>query len=149
LPNRPVGATIVGMTDPQQIADRYNSIWIEPDAEKRRRMVPEIWAPDAVHLLDPPQEVREAATGMRMRSTFFSRGHAELEQRVTAAYEEFIAPGEFTFRGHQDAQRVGDMVKFHWEMVRKSDGETMGVGLEVVELDADGLISHDHQFIER
>jgi hypothetical protein len=111
-------------------------------------MVPEIWAPDALHVLDPPQEVRERAAGMRMRSTFQSRGHAELEQRVAGAYEEFIAPGEFTFRGHDDAQRVGDLVKFHWEMVRKSDGEVMGVGLEIVELDADGLIVRDHQFIE-
>jgi hypothetical protein len=137
------------MTNPQQIADRYNAIWIEPDPETRRRMIPEIWAPDALHELDPPQGVREAATGMRMRTTFVSRGHVELEQRVTSAYEEFIAPGEFTFRGHEDAQRVGDMVKFHWEMVKKADGEIMGVGLEIVELDADGLIVRDHQFIER
>jgi hypothetical protein len=111
-------------------------------------MVLEIWAPDAVHLLDPPQDVREAAARMRMRSTFESRGHAELEQRVASAYEEFIAPGEFMFRGRDDAQRVGDMVKFHWEMVRKSDGEVMGVGLEIVEVNADGLIGRDHQFIE-
>lgn len=136
------------MTDPQQIADNYNAIWIEPDPEKRRRMVAEIWAPDALHVLDPPQEVRETASGMRMRATFQSRGHAELEQRVASAYDEFIAPGEFTFRGRDDAQRVGDIVKFHWEMVRKSDGETMGVGLEIVEVDADGLIRRDHQFIE-
>jgi hypothetical protein len=136
------------MTNPQQIADRYNAIWIEPDPETRRRMIPEIWAPDARHVLDPPQEVREAAAKLSMRSTFESRGHAELEQRVTSAYEEFIAPGEFTFRGRDDAQRVGDMVKFGWEMIRKSDGETMGVGLEIVELDADGLITRDHQFIE-
>jgi hypothetical protein len=148
LPDRRFRASIVGMTNPQQIADRFNSIWIEPDPEKRRRMVPEIWAPDAVHVLDPPQEVREAAANMRMRSTFVSRGHAELEERVASAYEQFIAPGEFMFRGRDDAQRVGDIVKFRWEMFRKSDGETMGVGLEVVELDADGLITRDHQFIE-
>jgi hypothetical protein len=148
LPDRGTRASIVCMTDPQQIADKYNSIWIEPDPEKRRRMVAEIWAPDALHVLDPPQEVRETAAGMRMRSTFQSRGHAELEQRVASAYDEFIAPGEFTFRGRDDAQRVGNMVKFRWEMVRKSDGETMGVGLEIVELDADGLIVRDHQFIE-
>jgi hypothetical protein len=148
LPDRPIAATIVWMTDPQQIADKYNSIWIEPDPERRRRMVAEIWAPDALHVLDPPQEVRGAAASMRMRSTFVSRGHEELYERVASAYEEFIAPGEFTFRGRDDAQRVGDMVKFHWEMVRKSDGETMAVGLELVEVDADGLITRDHQFIE-
>jgi hypothetical protein len=149
LPDRGTRASIVCMTDPQQIADRYNAIWIEPDPEKRRRMVPEIWAPDALHELDPPQEVREAATGMRMRTTFVSRGHEELYERVSDAYEQFIAPGEFTFRGHDDAQRVGDMVKFHWEMIRKSDGELMGVGLEIVEVGAGGLIVRDHQFIER
>jgi hypothetical protein len=136
------------MTDPQQIADRYSSIWIEPDPDTRRRMVAEIWAPDALHRLDPPEEVRDAAARMRMRATFESRGHAELEQRVAAAYEEFIAPGEFTFRSRDDAQRVGDMVKFHWEMVNASDGETVAVGLEIVEVDADGLIRRDHQFIE-
>jgi hypothetical protein len=136
------------MREPQQIADKYNSIWIEPDPETRRRLVPEIWAPDAVHLLDPPQDVRETAARMRMRSTFESRGHAELEQRVASAYEEFIAPGEFMFRGRDDAQRVGDIVKFGWEMAKVSNGETVGVGLEVVLVDADGLIRRDYQFIE-
>jgi hypothetical protein len=46
-----------------------------------------------------------------------------------------------------NAARVGDAVKFNWEMVSTS-GEVAGVGLEFLVLDADGRIRLDYQFIE-
>jgi hypothetical protein len=52
-----------------------------------------------------------------------------------------------TFRARDDGARVGDAVKFRWEMVTSS-GEVAGVGLEFVLLDADGRIGTDYQFIE-
>jgi hypothetical protein len=74
-------------------------------------------------------------------------GHAALEARVTSAYEEFIAPGEFSFRRRDDVARLADVVKFRWEMVSE-DGEVAGVGLEVLVLAHDGRIRRDFQFIE-
>jgi hypothetical protein len=72
----------------------------------------------------------------------------QLEVRVTRAYEEFIAPGEFAFRARDNASRLGNAVKFTWEMVPTNGGEAAGVGLEILILDDDGRIRIDHQFIE-
>jgi hypothetical protein len=73
--------------------------------------------------------------------------HAALEARATSAHEQFIAPGEFSFRRRDDVQRLADVVKFRWEMVSK-DGEVAGVGLEFLVLAPDGRIRRDYQFIE-
>jgi len=42
---------------------------------------------------------------------------------------------------------LGDVVKFHWEMVSKG-GDVAGVGLQFLLLSADGRIRVDYQFIE-
>lgn len=82
-----------------------------------------------------------------MTPSFQSRGHAELEARVKRAYEEFVADAGNSFRARDDGTRLGDVVKFRWEMVTSS-GEVAGVGLEFVLLDSDGRILTDYQFIE-
>jgi hypothetical protein len=53
------------------------------------------------------------------------------------------------FRARDNAAGMDDVVKFNWEMVRISDGEVAGVGLEILVLDDDGRIRIDYQFIER
>jgi hypothetical protein len=58
-----------------------------------------------------------------------------------------VASGEFSFRPRDDASRVGDAIKFGWEMVARS-GEVAGLGLEFVALDAEGRTFLDYQFIE-
>lgn len=135
------------MSNPQDLVDRYAAIWNEPDAKRRRDAVAALWTEDAVHVLQPPQEVQAAAAALDVTPTFQARGHAELEARVARAHQEFVAPGEFSFRSRDNAARLGDVVKFGWEMVASS-GEVAGVGLEFVILDADGRIRTDYQFIE-
>jgi len=130
-----------------QLVERYAAVWNEPDAERRRQGVTALWTEDALHLLQPPQAVRQAAAALAVESTFQARGHRELQERVARAYLEFVAPGEYTFRARQDAARLGDVVKFRWEMVARN-GEVAAVGLEFVTLAADGRIRTDHQFIE-
>ena len=130
-----------------QLVERYAAVWNEPDAERRRQGVTALWTEDALHLLQPPQAVRQAAAALAVESTFQARGHRELQERVARAYQEFVAPGEYTFRARQDAARLGDVVKFRWEMVARN-GEVAAVGLEFVTLAADGRIRTDHQFIE-
>jgi len=100
-----------------------------------------------VGILQPPQEVREAAAALDITASFQARGHSELEARITRAYEEFVAPRQFSFRSQDNAARLGDVVKFNWEMVSTS-GEVVGVGLEFMILAADGRIRMDYQFIE-
>jgi hypothetical protein len=135
------------MDNPNELADRYAAIWNEPDAERRRQAVTELWTEDAVHILQPPQEVQDAAASLDVTATFRARGHGELEARVRRAYEEFVAGGGNSFRPQEDLARLGDVVKFRWEMITSS-GDVAGVGLEFVVLDADGRIKTDYQFIK-
>ena len=46
----------------------------------------------------------------------------------------------------RDAERLGDVVKFHWEAVAK-DGEVFGVGLNFLVIAADGRIERDYTFV--
>lgn len=135
------------MTDITELVDRYIAIWHEADAERRQSAVAALWADEAIHVLQPPEDVREAAAALNVTATFQARGHKELEARVARAYEEFVAPGQFLFRSRGNAARLGDVVKFNWEMV-SSDGAVAAVGLEFLVLSADGRIRLDYQFIE-
>jgi hypothetical protein len=136
------------MKDTNQLAERYMAIWNEPDAEVRRSMVGELWAEDAVHILEPPEEARAAAEKLDISGSFESRGHEELERRVNRAYEDFIADGEFDFRGPKDVARLQDVVKFRWELVPKGGDEVVGAGLVVLIVGNDGRIRLDYQFID-
>jgi hypothetical protein len=136
------------LIDPKELVDRYVALWSEPDAERRGRAMAELWTQDGVQFLQPPQQVREAAAGLGVTPTLEARGHDELKVRVTRSYEEFIAPGEFVFRARDNAARLGNVVKFNWEMVPVGGGEAAGVGLEILILDDDSRIRIDYQFIE-
>ncbi|MGW5262595.1 hypothetical protein ACWEQG_16600 [Microbispora sp. NPDC004025] len=136
--------------DLKDLTDRYVAVWSEPDPERRRAAVRELWSPDAVHVLGPPEEMRKAAAGLGFeRLVLEARGHDALELRVTRAYEEFVAPGTFVFRSCGDAEQLRDVIKFHWEMTARAGGDVAGVGLEILMLGADGRIVGDYQFIER
>jgi hypothetical protein len=136
------------LIDPKELVDRYVAVWNDPDAERRRKAIAQLWTQDGVQLLQPPQDVREAAMRLGLTPILEARGHDELEVRVTRSYEEFVAPGEFVFRARDNAVRLGNVVKFNWEMVPMGGGEAAGVGLEVLILDDDGRIRLDYQFIE-
>jgi hypothetical protein len=136
------------MTDQNELADRYVAMWTEADPERRRTAIAESWTEDAVHILEPPKEAREAAAALDINATFEARGHRELEARMANAYDQFLAPGEFTFRRRDNVKRVGDAIKFNWEMVPTAGGDAVGVGLEFLILGPDGWIRLDYQFIE-
>jgi hypothetical protein len=135
--------------DIQNLIHRYVAVWNEPDAERRRAAIHELWSADAVHMLQPPKELLQTAEGLGFdRLVLEARGHHALEFRVTRAYEEFVAPGSFVFRSRGNADRLHDVVKFNWEMVPQDGGEVVGVGLEIFILGPDGRIVSDYQFIE-
>jgi hypothetical protein len=137
------------MIDSGELATRYVAAWNEPDPQRRRDMVRGLWAADGAQVLEPPQEIRDAGAALGMTARLEAHGHDELEDRVARAYDDFVAPGEFTFRSRGNTARLGDLVKFNWEMVRADDGEVAAVGLEILQLDHDGQIRLDYQFIER
>jgi hypothetical protein len=136
--------------DPQDLADRYVAVWQEPDAERRRKSIHELWAEDGAHILQPPLEMISAAAGLGFTlGALEAHGHDALEARVSHGYEQFVAPGEFLFRRRGDAVRLHNLVKFYWEMVPTGGDEVAGAGLEILVLGEDGRITADYQFIDR
>jgi hypothetical protein len=131
-----------------ELAEKYMALWNEPDADRRRRMIAELWTGDGRHILQPPQEIREIAAGpgIAMPAILEARGYREIEPRVASAYEHWVGSEGLSFRGRDDADRLGDVVKFHWEAVAK-DGELFGVGLNFLILAADGRIERGYTFV--
>lgn len=138
------------MTDSslEDFADRYVALWNEPDADRRRALVAELFLHEGRQILEPPQEIVHRAEQLGfVRQVLEARGHRALLQRVTRSFDEFVAAGGFRFRRAGEARSVGPHVRFAWEMVG-ADGAVAGVGTEVVELAEDGRIRLDVQFIE-
>jgi hypothetical protein len=131
-----------------EFVDRYVAVWNEPDPERRRVTIHELWSDQATHLLQPPVDIKASAAALAMVAILETRGHQALEQRITTAYEKFVAPGTFSFRPRAKAERIRDLVKLNWEMVRTNDGEVTAVGLELLFLDGHDRILTDYQFIE-
>jgi hypothetical protein len=98
--------------------------------------------------VDRGSEVGRRGQQPQFAATLQAHGHDELEIRVRTAYEEFIAPGKFTFRARDNAERLADVIKFNWEMISTDGDEVAAVGLEIFFLGADGRIKADYQFIE-
>jgi hypothetical protein len=137
------------MTDTSRsTAENYVALWNEPDADRRRRMIAELWTADARHTLQPPQEIREIAArpGLAIAAILEARGREEIEGRATSAYEHWVGSEGLSFRGRDDVDRLGDVVKFHWDALGK-DGEVVAVGLVFLVLAADGRIERDYTFV--
>jgi hypothetical protein len=133
--------------DAQRLADRYIAVWTEPDERLRREAVEALWTQDGVHVLRPPVEMRERAAGLGFdASELRARGYDEIGNRVARSYEQFVAPGELTFRARQDAVLLADVVKFTWETARVAGGDAVGGGVEFLVLADDGRIKTDYMF---
>jgi hypothetical protein len=131
-----------------ELAEKYLALWNEPDADRRRRMIAELWAENGKHVLQPPQEIRAIAAqpGIGMTAILAAQGYEEIEARATSVYEHWIRSQGFSFRGRDDADRLGDVVKLHWDAVAE-DGTVIAVGLSFLVLATDGRIERDYTFI--
>jgi hypothetical protein len=131
-----------------ELAEKYVALWNEPDADRRRRMIAELWTEDGRHILQPPQEIRVIAArpGIAIMAILEARGYEEIEARAASAYDHWVGSEGLSFRGGDDAERLGDVVKFHWEAIAK-DGETFAVGLNFLVLAADGRVERDYAFV--
>jgi hypothetical protein len=147
------------MTEPQpfveissrsaaELAEKYLALWNERDSDQRRRLIAELWTQDGRHILQPPHEIRAIAArpGIALTAILEARGYEEIETRVASAYEHWVGAEGLSFRGRDDAERLGDVVKFHWEAVAR-DGQVFGVGLNFLVLAADGRIERDYTFV--
>jgi hypothetical protein len=131
-----------------ELAEKYLALWNEPDADRRRRMIAELWTEDGRHILQPPQEIREIAAqpGIGLTAILEARGYEELEARAASAYEHWVGSEGLSFRVRDDAERLADVVKFHWEAVAKN-GDAFAIGLSFLVLAADGRLERDYTFV--
>ena len=135
-------------TAAEELADRYLALWNEPDADRRRRTIAELWTHGGRHFVQPPQEIRAIAAqpGIAMTAILQAQGYEEIEARAASVYEHWVGSEGLSFRGRNDADRLDDVVKLHWEAVAKDD-EVSAVGLNFLVLAADGRIERDYTFI--
>jgi hypothetical protein len=118
--------------DAHLIAEHYVALWNETDADKRRAAIEAFFAPDAAHFVG----AREA------------KGYAALEARVIGSHEKNVRDGGFLFRVRPGAQKLRDVVTFHWEMVPRDDPDHIAaVGLEFVTLTREGKSLLDYMFV--
>src|SRR3954447_17478861 len=129
------------------LAEKYVALWNEPDADRRRRMIAELWAQDGKHILQPPEEIRAIAAqpGIAMTAILTAQGYEEIAARATSVYEHWVGSEGLSFRGRDDADRLGEVAKLHWEAVAK-DGTVFAVGLSFLVIAADGRIERDYTF---
>jgi len=111
--------------------ERYVGLWNETDAERRRKTIAELWAPDGANYTQSMQAV----------------GFDALDVRVTSAYEAYVGSGKYSFRPHLPPVGHHGVVKVTWEMVTVPAEEIASIGIEFLVLDDQGRIASDHQFI--
>jgi hypothetical protein len=100
--------------------DKYLVAWTEADADRRRRLIEEVWAPDG-RLIDPP---------------LAAEGHAGISDMAAAMQGQF--PGH-TFRRVSGVDAHHDQFRFAWQLVGP-DGTPAIAGLDVGQLAGDGRL---------
>ncbi|QWF80327.1 nuclear transport factor 2 family protein [Amycolatopsis sp. CA-230715] len=116
--------------DMDHLADRYVSVWNEPDPVVRKETVAALWAADGT-------EITETAT---------YRGHQAIEGRIAEAHESLVREDGFVFRYAGDALGHHDAIRFTTHMLPATGGGIAWTGSIFVKLGEDGLIVEDHQF---
>jgi hypothetical protein len=120
------------MNNINEFIDRYVAVWNEPDADRRRRSIAELWAED----------------GASLTQSIEARGYEALEARIASAHEQFVRTGGFIFKSMNKTESHHNVVKFNWIMVPVAGGEVAAAGVNFFILDDDGRIRCDYQFTE-
>lgn len=116
----------------ERLVDRYIALWNEPDADRRRRTVSELW--------------KEG--GLYVSARDESRGHEKIAAAVGEAHEQFVGRG-YVFRSSENVVGHHGTVRFNWEMVPAGGGEVEAIGFDFFVLGDDGRIVADYQYIDR
>jgi hypothetical protein len=110
------------------IAGRYLAVWSEPDPASRRAAIVGLWAPDGTEFVEGTQ----------------FRGHEELAARVSHAYQEFVASGQYAVTAADDVTHHHDIVTFTIQLTAP-DGEIAWAARVFLVFGKDGLIRQDYQ----
>ncbi|MGF6886049.1 hypothetical protein ABIA39_000016 [Nocardia sp. GAS34] len=114
------------------VVARYTAVWNQRDALVRRQGIAELWVDNGVEYVE----------GARFE------GLAELDTRITEAYDEFVGSGKYRVTHADDARRSGDIVSFTIQLVTGT-GEIDWAARVFLILDGDGRIREDYQLTTR
>jgi hypothetical protein len=120
------------MTDVRQFVDRYVNIWNEPDAERRRATIRDLWQKNALHLA----------------RSIEAKGHGGIETRVANAYDKWVKEKGNVFRLRDGVDGHHGVIKLRWEMLPAKGGAAISIGLDFLVLGEDRRIRFGYQFIE-
>jgi hypothetical protein len=120
------------MSDLNEFVQHYVALWNEPDADRRRAVIAELWSEDGVYV----NQIAEY------------QGHDAIADAVLEAHQQFVEAG-YTFVAQDNAVGHHDVARFSWDMVRDGADEPDSIGTEVFVLAKDGRINADYQFIEK
>lgn len=123
----PAGSAAI---DAAELIDRYIAMWHEPNPERRREIVTELWTDNGADIL----------------RSLDARGYEAIEGRVTRAHEKWVRDGGFVFRMRGTVGHHHNVVKFNWEMVPVGGGEANSLGFDFFILGEDGRIEVLYQF---
>jgi hypothetical protein len=113
----------------QEIAERYIAIWNETDPARRRKLIDEVYAPDATYT-DPMADLA---------------GRDQIDAGVAGAQQMF--PGlVFTLAGPVDANH--SQARFGWHLGPEG-GEPVVIGFDVVVAGPDGKLRAVHGFLDK
>ena len=111
-----------------EIVARYLAMWSEPDPEARRAAIAGLWAPGGVEFVEGSQ----------------FRGPGELDARITAAHQEFVASGRYAVTAAGDMAPHGDFVIFTIQLTAPG-GEVAWAARVFLLLDVGGRIRQSYQ----
>ena len=120
------------MIELEQLVQRFVGVWNETDSKARRATIETLWTVDGRHLMGASDV----------------GGYDALETRVLASHERSVVQGGNTFRPATAIRRLGDVVKFRWEMAKRDSGEITSSGVGFLKIDQSGKISSDYLFVE-
>jgi len=117
--------------DATKLVERYIETWNETDAQARGAAVAATWAEDAQYV-DPLADVT---------------GRDQIAALIGAVQEQ--APGH-VFRLLEDrVDAHHNVVRFAWELVPASGGESLAIGFDVAVTDDDGRIGSVLGFLDK
>lgn len=109
----------------------YLSTWTESDADRRRAVIEDVWAPDGqLHVSSTGTTI----TGTADIATHIDRVHADLivDKGLTFAYDQHLESGGATL--------------LRWSMLT-AEGTAVGRGVDMVFRDDTGKVTAAHMFM--
>jgi nuclear transport factor 2 (NTF2) superfamily protein len=113
-----------------QLVERYLDTWNETDPHDRSEALAAVWTEDASYV-DPLAMVE---------------GRDQIDALIGAVQQQ--APGH-VFRLLDGIDAHHNVLRFRWELVPESGGESVAVGFDVAETDDDGRIACVVGFLDK